>query len=190
MPPAERPEHETMTRLPSREDRHGPGSLCPFFRQPGYQALCLTRGFAPPPHGGFALSGRGLRRPCWAAKTAPGWRTYLPFLGERASDQPFTDSVATAALCLPQRAQCQHARTCHAHDTAWMYCKGDCPITGQEQKSQRATSPPIMASNSAVFARTNATFPRLSTFRRISGSVLDERRLKRQSAYSIDRPSV
>ena len=33
----------------------------PFVRRPGCQASCLTRGFASPPRGGFAFSGRGFR---------------------------------------------------------------------------------------------------------------------------------
>ena len=35
------------------------GLYHPFIRQPGYQTLCLTRGFASPPHDGFAFVGKG-----------------------------------------------------------------------------------------------------------------------------------
>jgi hypothetical protein len=55
---------------------------------------------------------------------------------------------------------------------------------------QCASSPPISCNNSAVRERISASLPRLSTFKRISGSVLDERRLKRQSPRSMERPSV
>jgi len=41
-----------------------PGVSDTLFRQPGYQALDLTRGFASPPRDGFALIERSL----------PGWR--------------------------------------------------------------------------------------------------------------------
>jgi len=65
-----------------------------------------------------------------------------------------------------------------------------------DQSSQRKLkfaypgSPPIRSSSSAVFCRISASSPRLSTFSRISGSVFDERRLKRQSANSTLTPSV
>jgi hypothetical protein len=36
-----------------------PGVSDTLFRQPGYQALDLTRGFASPPRGGFALIEKG-----------------------------------------------------------------------------------------------------------------------------------
>ncbi len=43
----------------------------------------------------------------------------------------------------------------------------------------------IICSSSAVRDFISASLPRLSTFKRINGSVLDERRLKRQSSNSI-----
>ena len=40
-----------------------PGSpVSPFRWQLGYQAQCLTRGFASPPHSGFAVVGEGVFR--------------------------------------------------------------------------------------------------------------------------------
>jgi len=36
-----------------------PGVSATLFRQPGCQALDLTRGFASPPHGGFAIIEKG-----------------------------------------------------------------------------------------------------------------------------------
>ncbi len=51
-------------------------------------------------------------------------------------------------------------------------------------------SPPISASSSAVFSRISASSPRLSTLSRISGSVFDERRLKRHCSNSTLTPSV
>src|SRR5437867_13085514 len=85
---AEQRKFDTIASLPSREDRHGPGSLSPFLRWPGYQALCLTRGFAPPPHGGFAFVGKGLRG-------SGGYATAIPSPRRRSrsdcqQDQPFT----------------------------------------------------------------------------------------------------
>ena len=56
--------------------------------------------------------------------------------------------------------------------------------------AQCATSPPISSSSSAVLACISAASSRLSTFSRISGSVFDERRLKRHWSNSIDSPSV
>jgi len=43
---------------------------------------------------------------------------------------------------------------------------------------------------SAVFCLISASFARDSTFRRSTGSVFEPRRLKRQSACSMDTPSV
>ena len=48
----------------------------------------------------------------------------------------------------------------------------------------------IIAANSAVFSCISFSLPRASTFRRNKGSVLDERRLKRQVQKSMLRPSV
>ena len=45
-------------------------------------------------------------------------------------------------------------------------------------------------STSAVFSRMSCSLPRDSTLSRTSGSVLDARRLKRQSSNYIESPSV
>ena len=71
-----------------------------------------------------------------------------------------------------------------------------CEGLARDQSSQRRLkvaqpgSPPISSSNSAVFSCISASFARLSTFSRISGSVFDNRRLNRQSANSKLTPSV
>jgi len=61
---------------------------------------------------------------------------------------------------------------------------------GQQAGNDHCGLPPIRFSSSSVLRRIRAVSPRLSTFRRITGSVFEPRRLKRQSANSRLRPSV
>ena len=59
-----------------------------------------------------------------------------------------------------------------------------------EARPAQPGSPPIWSRSSLVFASMSASLPRLSTLRRSRGSVLDARRLNRQSAKSMPRPSM
>jgi len=55
-----------------------PGVSATLFRQPGYQALDLTRGFASPPHDGFALIEKGSSLWAWTtAREVPDKKTPL-----------------------------------------------------------------------------------------------------------------
>lgn len=66
---------------------------------------------------------------------------------------------------------------------------GDSASRGVDSRRGYAPSS-ISASSSAVRCCISARSPRASTFRRSSGSVLDLRRLKRQSAKLMSSPSV
>ncbi len=84
----------------------------------------------------------------------------------------------------------------HRHYTRWPQNQAqgipdstDC-VAIDGRRAQCAISPPIMSSNSRVLACMSATSCRLSTFRRIRGSVFEERRLKRHRSNPIESPSV